>query len=269
MILSKDEAICLVLKFSKNRKINSLMKLNKLVARLNLYFIPIAVDFSLNKWGSFDANLRELEPNEYFDKSFYQYKGKEIPLFELKKKGEELANQVLNSKIKRVLKEDEINNLKKDLFERSQLSAEELSQEEHKKLLVDEEDRPELIQRINMVAVDMTDLYREIDKIPQETIEGIRLAALIEYCYHLSKFLKERRFKDIEDKGYDFDAYMFDYYFLYLLNKEVIPLIKTQIEKKEKEGILINKYYQYFVNSVKDRYPFSLDNPNLFKIMAQ
>lgn len=268
MILSREEAICLVLKFAKDKKINSLMKLNKLVARLNLHFIPTAVDFSLNKWGSFDANLKDLESNKYFDKSFYVYGNKKIPLFKLKKEGEELANLTLN-KVKKILKEDEIDGLRKDVFERSQLPAKELSEEEHKELLVDEEDRQELIQRINAVAVDMFDLFQEIDKISENTIGDIRLAALIEYCYHLSRYLKEKRFKNIKTEGYDFDAYMFDYYFLFLLEKEVIPLIKSQLEKKEKDGILINKYYQYFINSVKDRYPFSLENPDLFKVMAQ
>ena len=131
------------------------MKLNKLVARLNLYFIPTTVNFSLNKWGSFDADLRDLQPNAYFNKSFYQYKGKEIPLFELKKEGEELVNQVLNIKIKKILNEDEINKLRTDIFEKSQLLAEELSEEEHKKLLIDEENRSKLIERINFVAVDL------------------------------------------------------------------------------------------------------------------
>ena len=113
------------------------------------------------------------------------------------------------------------------------------------------------------------DLYQEINKINENTIAEVRLAALLEYCYLLSKFLKERRFKDIETKGYDFDAYMFDYYFLYLLDKEVIHLIRSQLEKTEKNEVLINKYYQYFINSVRDRYPFSLENPDLFKIIAQ
>lgn len=268
MILTRNEAVCLVLEFSQNKTINSLMKLNKLVARLNLYFIPLEVDFSLNKWGSFDANLRDLETNQYFDKSFYLYQRKEIPLFKLKKDGEELAKQVIGNKIKKIIKEEEIDKLRKDIFERSQFLAEELSKEEHQELLVDEEDRQKLIQRINSVAVDMFDLYQEIDKLSEKTIEEIRLAALIEYCYYLSKYLKEKRFKNIESEGYDFDAYMFDYYFLYLLEK-VIPIIKEQMTKKEKDKILINKYYQYFVNSAKDKYPFSLANPNLFKIIVQ
>ncbi len=269
MILSKNEAICLVLNFSKNKKINSLMKLNKLVARLNLYFVPIAVDFSLNKWGSFDANLRDLETNEYFDKSFYGYKDKQIPLFQLNKEGNKLAEQAISNKIKKILKEEELITLEKDIFERSQLLAKELSEEEHEELLVDKEDRQKLIDRINFVAVDMFDLFQEIDKISKDTLEEIRLAALIEYCYYLSKYLKEKKFKNIETEEYDFDAYMFDYYFAYLLDKEVVPLLKSQMKSKEIDEILINKYYQYFVNSVKDRYPFSLENPDLFKIIAQ
>lgn len=267
MILSKEEAVCLVLNFSRGKKINSLMKLNKLVARLNLYFIPAAVNFSLSRWGSFDADLRDLQSNEYFDKSSYLYQGKEIPLFKLKEKGEELANQVIKTKIKDILDEEEIDKLTKDIFEKSQLPASQLSEEEHKELLVDKEDRQQLIERINTLAVDIADLYRKIGKIPQEALEDVRLAAFIEYYYYLSRYLKERRFRNIGHEGYDFDAYMFDYYFLYLLDKEVIPLIKAQL--KERTPILINKYYQYFVNSVKDRYPFSLDNPDLFKIIAR
>lgn len=244
------------------------MKLNKLVARLNLYFIPIEIDFSLNRWGSFNANLSDLETNTYFNKSSYDYKDKQRLLLQLKGKGTELIEQVISNKIKKILKTEELDELEKDIFEKSQLPAGELSQEEHKDLLVDKEDRWQLVQRRNTVAVDLFDLYQEIDKIPEDTIKDSRLAALIEYCYGLSKYLKEKRFKNIETEGYDFDAYMFDYYFLYLLDKEVIPLLRLQMRSKEKDGILINKYYQYFVNSVKSRYPFSLENPDLFKIIG-
>ena len=49
MILSKDESICLTLSLSEKNIVSSTTKLNKLLARLNLFFIPIDFNFSLNR----------------------------------------------------------------------------------------------------------------------------------------------------------------------------------------------------------------------------
>ena len=76
MILSKDEAICLILGMSKNMEVSSPTKLNKLLARLNLYFIPIDISFSLNKFGSFSADLSSLQANDYYGLSPYNYMGR-------------------------------------------------------------------------------------------------------------------------------------------------------------------------------------------------
>ena len=266
MRLTKEEAIALVLSFSKKQEISSPTKLNKLLARLNLHFIPIDIDFSLNKYGSFNANLGALETTPFYHREMYKYKDREVFKFILKEEGRKLAENATH-KIKRILKPIEIKELQEEISSLSELQAGQISDDEHKKLFLDVDDRHKLIERINTVHVDMYDLYQEMDKINQNKIEEINLAALIEYCFHLSKYLKEKRFKNIEDTGYDFDAYMLDYYFLYGL-EIVVPVLREQLKQKEKDQIVINKYYQYFINSARGKYPFSLDNGNLNKLAA-
>ena len=96
---------------------------------------------------------------------------------------------------------------------------------------------------------------------------NISLKALIEYCYYLMKFIKEVRLKHIPD-NYDYEGYMFDYYFINNTHK-IIPFLKEQIDCQIKDKVSINKYYQYFVNSVSGgKYPFSLDNPDLLRLVA-
>lgn len=268
MILSKDEAICLILELSHNKEISSVTKLNKLLARLNLYFIPIDINFSLSKFGSFTAELSDLQETDYYKLIPYKYEGKTVNRFSLKLKGENLFKDVIKPKIDEILTEKDFASLKNAIKHLSVLKADEISDDEHKKLLVDIDDRFKLKQDINEASVDMYDLYQEIEKIPEDSIAGIRLKALIEYCFYLIKYLKEIRFKRLPEEEYDFDAYMFDYYFLYNI-RQIIPFLKEQILKKDKDAIIINKYYQYFVNSVKERYPFSLGNKDLKELIAQ
>ncbi len=268
MILSKEEAVCLVLGFAKDNDINSVTKLNKLIARLNLHLIPVNINFSLNKYGSFNSELQEVSSNEYFERYAYPYKEKEILGFRLKAEGRVLFQNVSLPKVRRILNPIEVEELREEIFELSRLTASEISGDEHKKLFVDVEDRHRLVERINVVSVEFFDLYQEIGKIELNSIEGIRLAALIEYCFYLSTFLKDKRFKNIEEEGYRFEDYMFDYYFLYNLEK-LVKIIKNQIKSEFKDKSAINKYYQYFVNSVRERYPFSLDNPNLNELIVQ
>ncbi len=268
MILSKEEAICLVLGFSRNNDINSMTKLNKLIARLNLHLIPVDISFSLNKYGSFNPELQGLSSNQYFEKYAYNFKGKEISGFKIKPEGQILFRNTSLPKIQRILKPEEVEDFGKEIFELSMLNAGEISGDEHKKLFVDVEDRYKLVERINVVYADFFDLYQNINEVRDDTIEGIRLKALIEYCFNLTRFLKEKRFKKIEEEGYRFDDYMFDYYFLYNLEK-LVPLINTWVKGERLDKLVINKYYQYFINSVREKYPFSLDNPDLNKLVAQ
>lgn len=108
----------------------------------------------------------------------------------------------------------------------------------------------------------MLDLFEKLADIPEDTRASISLRALLEYCYYLMKYIKEVRFKQMPE-NYDYEAYMFDYYFLYNI-RQIVPFFKEQIQKKDKDNLHINKYYQYFVNSVKGQnYPFSLENKNL------
>ena len=266
MILSKDEAICLVLGLSAKKEISSITKLNKLLARLNLHLIPINLDFDLNKFGSFNADLKNLESNEYYELSPYEYKDKTINKFILKPEGEQLFGKVIHSKLNKILTEEDFESLKNNINELSRLPASDISNNEHKMLFVDAADRHTLIQKVNIVHVDMLDLYEQIDKIPADTFAGIRLRALIEYCFYLSKYLKEK-FMRLRDE-YDFDAYMFDYYFLYHI-QSIVSFLNQQIETEDKDLKQINKYYQYIINSVKGRYPFSLENKDLHRLVAQ
>ena len=267
MILSKDEAICLILGMSKNREVSSPTKLNKLLARLNLYFIPIDISFSLNKFGSFSADLSSLQANDYYGVAPYNYMGRSVNRFVLKPKGQELFTETIKLKINKILTDEEFNSLKETIQYLSSLSVTEISDNEHKKLLVDIEDRFKLQQKINENFIELSDLYQQINKLPENKIAEIRLKALIEYCYYLIKYLKEKRFIHLSEEEYDFDAHMFDYYFLYNLS-QIIPFLNKQISEKEKGAISINKFYQYFVNSVKEEYPFSIDNKNLKELIV-
>ncbi len=267
MILSKDEAICLILNFSKNKEVSSPTKLNKLLARLNLYFIPIDISFSLNKFGSFCADLKNLQSNDYYEMVLYNYSGRSVNKFVLKSKGEKLFTETIRPKIDTILTKNDFNLLRENIEHLSSLSATEISDNEHKKLLVDIDDRFKLQQRINEVSVEIYDIYQQINKIPENNIADIRFKALIEYCYYLARYLKEKRFKHLSETEYDFEAYMFDYYFLYNLY-EVIPFLKKEISKKVKDGITINKYYQYFINSIRENYPFSINNRDLKELIV-
>ena len=60
---------------------------------------------------------------------------------------------------------------------------------------------------------------------------------------------------------------MFDYYFLDNIS-QIIPFLNKQISEKEKNGVSINKFYQYFVNSVKEGYPFSINNKDLKELIV-
>jgi len=267
MILSKDEAICLILNFSKNKEVSSPTKLNKLLARLNLHFIPIDISFSLNKFGSFCADLKDLRSTDYYEMVPYDYSGRAVNRFILKPKGEALFTKTIKPKIDTILTKEDFDSLKENIEHLSSLSAAEISDNEHKKLLVDIDDRFKLQQRINEVSVEIYDIYQQINEIPENNIADIRFKALIEYCYHLARYLKEKRFRHLSETEYDFEAYMFDYYFLYNLHG-IIPFLKKEISKKVKDGIIINKYYQYFINSVRENYPFSVSNKNLKELIV-
>ena len=127
MILSKDEAICLVLGLSAKKEISSITKLNKLLARLNLHLIPIDLDFDLNKFGSFNADLKHLESNQYYELSPYEYKDKTINKFILKPEGETLFGKVIHSKLNKILTEEDFESLKNNINELSRLPASDIS----------------------------------------------------------------------------------------------------------------------------------------------
>lgn len=262
MILSKDEALCLVLHLSSKKEISSRTKLNKLLARLNLHFIPIDIEFSLNKFGSFSAELSGLEETNFYGISSYQWgDGKTATKYTLKPQGEELYEKVIKPKLDKIMTANDFAELKKEIEHLSTLAADRISDDEHKKLLVDVDDKFKLQQHINITATDLFDLYDEVKKLHEDSIATVRLKALVEYCFYLMKYLKEVRFKNLSE-DYDFEAYMFDYYFLYNIHK-IVGFLKQQASQTEKDGIRINKYYQYIINSVGDKYPFSIDNPNL------
>ena len=266
MILSKDEAICLILSLSKNKEVSSPTKLNKLLARLNLFYIPVDIDFTLNKFGSFNADLSELRENDYYSTSQYEYKEKNVNKFILKPKGEVLIKEVVEQKLKRILTEEELKSLGENISYLSSLTATEISDNEHSILLVDVDDRFRLEQKINETFIELKDLYQGLNDIPENTIVEIRLKALIELCYYLIKYLKEMKFKRLQDKEYDFHSNMFDYYFLENIHS-IIPFLKRAVLNNNNEGITINKYYQYFINSVRDRHPFSIYNESLNEIV--
>ena len=254
-----------MLEFSKNNEINSKTKLNKLLARLNLFMIPVDINFSLNRFGSFTMDIQDLETNKLFQVSSYNYKEREIPYYKIQSEGKILVEKIIKQKLSKILSSNEIVDIKIEIETLSELRADEIADNEHCKLLVDVEDRFKLAQRINTVFIDMIDLYDKIKNIKESNEIELKLNALIEYCYFLSKYLKEKRFKNIENEDYDYDSRMLDYYFLYNLEK-IIPKLKEEIIKETKNRILINKFYQYFINNIGD-YPFSLKNPDLKELI--
>ncbi|MBR9677087.1 hypothetical protein GOV04_03030 [Candidatus Woesearchaeota archaeon] len=225
--------------------------------------IPIDVDFRLNKYGSFSTDL-VLESTDYYN--IYEYPasfgdGKGLHIVQ---KGRELAKEVVTTKLSEIMKSQEIKELEDEINDMSKKRADELSNDEHKMLFVDIDDRTHLISRIRTVHIDFLDLYEEVKKQEASTIADITFSALVEYCFYLSSFFMKKRFKNIETAGdYDFDAYMFDYYFLYNL-EQIIPILKKQLGVDKKDETLLNKFYQYFVQSIKEqKYPFSIDNKHL------
>lgn len=266
MILSKDEAICLILELSKNKEISSLTKLNKLLARLNLHLIPTEFDFALNKFGSYCQELKLLEENDQFAIKEYEIDDKTHQKYILKDRGLQIAKDTEKNKIKKIMNEDEILALKNEILELSKLKAAEISDDEHKRLFVDTSDKFKLIQRVNSTFADLIDLYEEIDTIEENTLTDIQFKALIEYCYYLCKYFKEKRFKNLSD-DYDYNAYMFDYYLLFALEKRVIPFLKNNIRSNKKDEKITFRYYNYIIDSVRDKHPFSLENPDLKELI--
>ena len=264
MRLTKDEAMSLILRFAPNHRISSKTLLNKLLASFNLHLIPIDIEFKLNKFGSFSPDVDELSSNDYFEKYAYEYNGTPCIGYRMKPPATELAEKTIRTKLEKILSVGELLAFKKEIQHLSTLSASDISDTEHRKLLVEVEDRDTLLQKVNTLHVDFYDLYQELDKIPEDSIVNITLRALIEYCYYLTKYLRDKRFKRLEE-AYDHDAYMLDYYFLHILSR-AIPMIKEEMGKKDKDSRVINKYYQFIVNSVKE-YPFSLENPDLKKLV--
>src|SRR3989344_7277810 len=169
MILSKQEAVCLIIGMAEQNNISSITKLQKLTAKLNQFLIPIDIDFSLNKYGSFNANLSGFKDDESVEEYKYDWKGQEMQGFRFGFKGKQVYENAVQ-KLKEIMTIEEIDKLKEDFYEFSQMSPSELSEDEHKKLLVDVEDRVDLINRINLVNCDMNDLYEELNKLKEDTI---------------------------------------------------------------------------------------------------
>lgn len=268
MLLTKEEAVSLILSFSKNNEVNSQTKLNKLLARLNFYMIPIDIDFILNKYGSFSMDTENLESNKFYTITSYYFRGQNIPKYIIKYQGEKLAADVIRSKLSTILKQEEIDDLKLEIRNLSDYNASEISADEHKNLLVDMDEREKLKMRINSVHIDMLDLIEDKKKIVKTSMVNLTLASLIEYCFYLTYYLMKRRFKNIEEVEYDFEAYMLDYYLLWGLDKKVIPFLKEQIKATVKDEIAVNRYYQYIVNFARQKdYPFSLQNKDLKELI--
>lgn len=268
MILSQDESICLILGLSKNKEVSSPTKLNKLLARLNLHLIPTEFEFSLNKFGSYCPELRLLKENDKFAIKEYKINNKAHQKYIIKAKGLQLAKGIEENKLKKIMNDDEILSLKNEIWGLSKLGASEISDNEHRKLFIDTSDKFKLIQRVNSTFADMMDLYAEIGSTGENTLTDIKFKALIEYCYYLCKYFKEKRFKNLSD-DYDYDAYMFDYYLLFALEEQVIPFLKGNIESEKIDEKTTFRYYNYIIDSVKDKHPFSLENPDLKELVIQ
>ena len=263
-MLTKEEAISFVLYCSKDHKVTSTTKLQKATARMLKYFIPLDFEFNLNRYGSDCEEIRHTQSNEFYERSDYNHSGRECSSFSLKDEGLKVAEKVATYKLTKMLSSTEIQELRSEISKITDMGATEASDNEHKLLLVDEEHREKLIMRINDVNLRLFDLYEEIKDKKAETSAEMALYGLIEYAYYLSKFIREKRFKNIDEKGYDFEADMRDYYYLYNLN-ELIPIIEENMENPDEE--LLDGYFKKFLHLSESGYPFSLDNKNLLEII--
>src|SRR3989338_3884039 len=202
MMLSKEEAICLILGFSEKHQVNSLTKLNKLLARLNLFQIPVNIDFTLNKFGSYNADLELLEDTQYYGVEEYEWNGGTGTKLVLKEEGKAYHSKIVDLKLKKMFTPLELEKVRGRINYLSRLSASEISNEEHKTLLVDVEDRFKLEQKINETYIDMMDLHAQLKSLSEESIADVKFKALIEFSYHLLGYLKNVKLKNIPSGKY-------------------------------------------------------------------
>lgn len=256
--LSVQEACAIVLFWSKNKRISSKTKLNKLVASLHNWLIPLDFRFELNRFGSQCLEVESQFGNsDYFGiESARNYQGTELYL---KPVGEELAKNAIK-KIMPLYNEKEQEEISTWIYQASQKAANVLSEEEHINQLYDEDQRPKLVRRVNETHIELLDLCAAIKNKKPSSEEEVDKFALIEYSYFLSKFLKEKRFKKIDDEGYEFGADTLNYYYIKYL-EELVKKLKSNTKFD------YNKEYQKLIASSKENYPFSLHNEDLKNIV--
>lgn len=260
-VLTKDECIALALYYAPQHKISSMTTLQKTIARLQKFLIPMEVEFTLNEHGSDSQEIRNTQSTVYYERQNYD----EGSAFVLTGQGESKVQQVIRDKLSKICTSTELKEINRELTRLAALRAQEARDDEHEFLLVDVEDRSKLVGRINATHIELFDLYNDIKKRYRKTTADITLAGLIEYAYYLSKYLKEKRFKNIEQEGYTYGAYMMDFYFLKEL-ENLVPILKEQQGNPDEE--LLDKYYKRFTSFAKGgRYPFALDNPDLKQII--
>lgn len=257
MALTKEEAIYFLLKNSKDNKITSPTKLNKMLARLNLLLIPIDIEFSLNKYGSYNSDIADLEEGNYWNIEQYEYMGKTINSYKLTNENKEIDSKV-NKKLSKLFSQEELKAITEEINSMSQKRASELSQTEHKKLLVDVENRTQLIHRANDNTVNFFDLHDEIKNKEPKTLNEIKLYGLVEHCFELAKFLKNKINK-VPENEYTQDEYMNTYYYLKIL-EDYEPFLKQQLQTITDERT-INKLFEFIVRK-DDGYSFSIHNKN-------
>lgn len=257
-MFSKKEAIYFILKNAKDNYISSITKLNKILARLNLHLMPINIEFHLNKYGSYNPELGEIESNNLWSVSDYNtsngYSGKSIKLVS---EDSNIDNKI-SKKMQRNFTPKQLIKIKMEIYSMSSKSAKDLSDEEHKKLLVDIENREKLIFRANSNECDYLDLYEEIKARQVKNFDEVKLKGLIEYCFELSKFLKSKIDKLPEDE-YDYDENMNTYYYLKIL-EDVKPFIEKQIDNIT-DNKKINLLCEFLIR-MDSRYTFSIHNAN-------
>jgi hypothetical protein len=265
MILNKDETLCFVLSILRDHNIWGRTKLNKIIARLNLFCVPTELDFELNKYGSECKELSSLNETDFYGFNFKDTSVRqEVQILTLKK---ENSKEIINSaaaKIKSIMSKEDLTELIQELNELNKLKSNQISENEHIALFVDLEDKHKIRSRVNEVNVDFLDLYDEAKtKLDKTNPNSFKLFCLIEYCFYLSKYLKEHRFKGVEERGYDFEMNMQHYYYLYDLEK-AIPFFKEQLNNNLENSQKFKKYYNYFVEFAREKnYPFSFNNPDL------
>ena len=246
MGLSLDDAIVFVLMNSRGNRIMGKTRRNKLVARLKMMMIPVDADFYLDKYGSRCSELETLQNTPY-----YWIEDNYGGTVHITDEGKKVYDSVL-TKLKRFFSLDGIDQIRRTIYDLSQLNKEEISDNEHNELLVDIETRFKLEQTLNELEAEFQDLLEYTNETEEDDFADVYFNGIIEYHYHLVRFLKSRKLEGLDEMDYDFDSDMTDYYLIVIMKKIALPMLKEQSRISIKDENKLKSYYRRLKEEIKN-----------------